>query len=106
MVSEAIEEIRAAETKAAERTRAAHAEAKTLVSDARETAERSLDGARKAVRGREADLLEEARSQGAREGERIRAESGALVEAVRSGAEAKVAEGVRLVLDSISAEAS
>ena len=106
MVSEAIERVRAVEASAEARRRTASAEAKKLLVDAREASDIALDDMRKEVRAREADLLEEARSAARNEAEGIKKDSGTAVDAVRAGAEVKVAVGVSLVLESISAEAS
>ncbi len=106
LISEAIERVKAAESKAEERGRAARGEAKQIVADARQAGEKLLEEMKKEVREAEKKVLEEARSAAGQEAEEAKLESRAAVEAVGADAEKRVGKGVTRVLDSIAAAAS
>lgn len=105
MVAEAIERIRNAEQEAEALARAARAQAKALIADAHDAAERSLDEGRKAGWEEEKALRAAAASEAEGEAEKLIAESRSSVESVRGSAEQHVEDGIKRVLELITASA-
>ncbi|MCK4409237.1 MAG: hypothetical protein KAW67_04085 [Candidatus Eisenbacteria sp.] len=105
MVAEAIERIRNAEREAEELERAARTQGKALIADAHDAAERSLDQARKTGWEEEKELRAAAASEAEGEAKKLIAESRSSVESVRASAEQRVEDGIKRVLELITAAA-
>ena len=105
VVAEAIERIRSAEQEAEELGRAARAQGKALGANAHGAAERSLDDARKAGWEEEKTLRAAAAREAEGEAEKLIAESRSSVQSVRASAEQRVEDGIKKVLELITATA-
>jgi vacuolar-type H+-ATPase subunit H len=103
VVAEAIQRVKDAEREAEDVERAARAEGKKLVAEAHESTERLLDEMRSAAWEEEKTLKASAAKEAEAEAARLLKKSKAGVESVRSGAEARVAAGVKKVLEVITA---
>lgn len=105
MVAEAIERIRSAERDAEQLERAARAQGKALIAEAHAAAERSLDETRKAGWEEERVLRAAAAKEAEGEAEALITESRSSVENVRASAERRVENGIKRVLELITAAA-
>ena len=105
VVAEAIERIRSAERDAEELERSARAQGKALIAEAHAAAERSLDETRKAGWEEEGVLKAAAAKEAEGEAEKLIAESRSSVESVRTSAERRVEDGIKKVLELITATA-
>ena len=105
VVTEAIERIRNAEREAEELERAARAQGKALIADAHDDAESSLEHARKAGWEEERVLRAAAAKEAEDEARKLIAESKSSVESVRASAEQRVEDGIKKVLEFITAGA-
>ena len=105
VVAEAIERIRSAEQDAEELERAARAQGKALIAEAHAAAERSLDETRKAAWEEEGVLRAAAAKEAEGEAEKFIAESKSSVESVRASAARRVEDGIKKVLELITATA-
>ena len=103
VVSEAIERIRNGEREAEEIERSARADAKALIADAHDAAERALDGTRKAAREEETALKTRAVEEAEAEAQALVAESRSSVEGVKASAEQRVEEGIKKVMELVTA---
>lgn len=105
VVSEAVERIKAAEKAAEEAERAARAESKKLVTEARDTAERLFDETRRAARDLEREMVAAAAQEAEADAERLVEKNKAGVDTVRAAAEKHLEDGIRKVLEFIAAGA-
>jgi vacuolar-type H+-ATPase subunit H len=105
VVSEAIERIRNGEREAEEIERAARAQSKALIAEAHDAAERALDETRRSAWEEEKTLRARAVEEAEAEAQALVAESKSSVEGVRASAEGRVEEGIKRVLELVTAGA-
>jgi vacuolar-type H+-ATPase subunit H len=103
LVSEAIERIREAEKQAEDIAGTARAAGKKALADAHEAAEKMLEEMRRSARTEERGLIDAAAEEAESFAASLTEEGRAEVVAVRTEAEKRVSEGIKKVLDAITA---